>query len=202
MLKICGINSIPNLREIIGLSPDMAGFIFYDKSKRDCTLLGEEVVKIVPPIIDKVGVFVDASMDEILLKTSEYGLQYIQLHGNESPELCDQLKSHGLKIIKAFSIDDHFDFNRTASYDMVDLFLFDTKGKHPGGNGTIFDWKVLTNYTGQTPFLLSGGIGPEHQNLDYTLIHPNCIGIDVNSRFEIEPGLKDINLLKQFIEHD
>jgi phosphoribosylanthranilate isomerase len=149
--------------------------------------------------VRKVGVFVDASLDAIRQYVEDYQLDIIQLHGQESPETLKALKP--LKLIKAFNIATPEDLQKTVAYEgLADYFLFDTKGKSVGGNGEKFDWSVLDSYQGETPFLLSGGIGSEDAQGIKTFHHPKCIGIDLNSRFETEPGLKDITKLKQFLE--
>jgi len=153
-----------------------------------------------PSSIQKVGVFVDADINEIISKTKAFDLNLIQLHGQESIAFCNELKTHNIPIIKAFSIDAEFDFNRLEAYETVcDYFLFDTKGKLPGGNGTVFDWNILNDYNGKKPFFLSGGIGLDtsiqikdfHNSIQYK----NCIAIDVNSKFETKPGVKKLTSL-------
>ena len=182
------------------LSINMMGFIFYPKSSRFVS----ERPAYLPTHCKRVGVFVDADIEQVCRIADEYSLDYIQLHGHESPAYIQELRSP-LSIIKSFNIAEPSDFEQTKAYEEVaDLFLFDTKGKSVGGNGEKFDWNVLKAYKGETPFLLSGGIGPEDAEsfsiIHYPLsIHSKCIGIDLNSRFEIAPGLKDINKLKTFI---
>ena len=171
------------------------GMIFWPKSKRYVSM---------PPVylpqhVRKVGVFVDASLDAIRQHVEDYQLDIVQLHGQESPEMLKVLKP--LTLIKAFNIATPEDLQKTEPYEgLADYFLFDTKGKSVGGNGKKFDWSVLDSYQGETPFLLSGGIGSEDAQDVKTFHHPKCIGIDLNSRFETEPGLKDITKLKQFLE--
>lgn len=182
-----------NIEEVAKLQPDYLGFIFYEKSPR---FLNKEI-PILPKSTQKVGVFVDAYLDDILDKIRRYNLQLVQLHGNESPEFCYLLKNINIKVIKAFSIDDHFDFQTITPYENVcDYFLFDTKGQFHGGNGTTFNWDILKNYPSQKPLFLSGGIGLEEVKTVQQLNLP-IHAIDVNSKFEIEPGLKNTQLLKQ-----
>lgn len=195
-----------NIQDVAKLQPDYLGFIFYEKSSR---FFDGDIPKI-DKSIKKTGVFVDATLAYILEKVSKYDLQAVQLHGNESPEYCLKLMQQigGVEIIKVFSIKDSFDFGVLEQYEAVcDYFLFDTKGKLPGGNGYAFDWRILANYPSKKPFFLSGGIGLEEQeNLMSFLRIPIAIGkesrycyaIDVNSKFEIKPGLKDIEKLKEF----
>ncbi len=139
-LKICGIKYRANIQEVAALQPDYLGFIFYEKSPRFCN--GE--LPEIPNTIAKVGVFVNAPLSEILNKIKAYNLQLVQLHGEESPEICEVLRLINIKVIKTFSIDDTFDFETLRPYEPVcDYFLFDTKGKHYGGNGTTFNWEIL-----------------------------------------------------------
>ena len=191
-IKICGMKYSDNILEISELIPDYLGFIFYEKSSR---FFDGELPEI-PKNIQKVGVFVNASLDKILSKIKQYDLQLIQLHGNETPEFCELLKHDNIEIIKVFSVDDHFNFEIIQAYENVcDYFLFDTKGKSPGGNGTVFNWKLLKNYSSKKPLFLSGGIGLEEIGKIKELNLP-IYAIDVNSKFEIKPGLKNIKLLK------
>ena len=183
-----------NIRAVESLGVDWIGMIFWPKSKRYVA----EVPSYLPEHLKKVGVFVDSTLDDILQHISDYQLDIIQLHGQESPDFAKALKPH--TIIKAFNIEKADDLLQTEKYKgIADYFLFDTKGKMAGGNGQKFDWSVLTAYQGKTPFLLSGGIGPEDAESVKSFHHPRCIGIDLNSRFESEPGFKDINQLKTFI---
>ena len=185
-----------NIRDVESLGVDWIGMIFWPKSKRYVA----EVPSYLPGHLKKVGVFVDSTLDDILQHISDYQLDIIQLHGQESPDFAKALKPH--TIIKAFNIEKADDLLQTEKYEgIADYFLFDTKGKMVGGNGQKFDWSVLTAYQGKTPFLLSGGIGPEDVESVKSFHHPRCIGIDLNSRFESEPGFKDINQLKTFINN-
>lgn len=192
--KVCGMRDAQNIRDVESLGVDWIGMIFWPKSKRYVA----EVPSYLPEHLKKVGVFVDSTLDDILQHISDYQLDIIQLHGQESPDFAKALKPH--TIIKAFNIEKADDLLQTEKYEgIADYFLFDTKGKMVGGNGQKFDWSVLTAYRGKTPFLLSGGIGPEDAESVRSFHHPRCIGIDLNSRFESEPGFKDINQLKTFI---
>ena len=194
MTKVCGMRDAQNIRDVEALGIDWIGMIFWPKSKRYVA----EVPSYLPEHLKKVGVFVDSTLDDILQHISDYQLDIIQLHGQESPDFAKALKPH--TIIKAFNIEKADDLLQTEKYEgIADYFLFDTKGKMVGGNGQKFDWSVLTAYQGKTPFLLSGGIGPEDAESVRSFHHPRCIGIDLNSRFESEPGFKDINQLKTFI---
>ena len=193
-LKICGMKFPENILEVSKLLPDYLGFIFYEKSKR---YFNGQIPEI-PKSIKKIGVFVDETLSEIVIKIEKYSLDVVQLHGQESPEFCEKLyKNNQIEIIKVFSVDDNFDFEILKKYEQVcDYFLFDTKGKLHGGNGFAFDWKILKKYTSTKPFFLSGGIGLEEIE-QLKLLNLPLFAIDINSKFEIEPGLKDIDLLKK-----
>ena len=189
-----------NITEISTLQPDYLGFIFWEKSKRNMTL---DAIPELPETIKKVGVFVDASIQEIAAKINQYQLDVIQLHGNESVIFCRNVKKLGVEVIKVFSMNSNFNFSLVKEYVLVvDYFLFDTKGKLPGGNGVTFDWKILENYHCDTPYFLSGGIGTtEIDGIKEFLKSPaakKCYGIDVNSRFEKKPGIKNIIKLQKF----
>ena len=199
-LKICGMKYHDNILNISSLNPDYMGFIFWEKSKRNIEL---DSIPEIPKTIKKVGVFVDASINEINSKIKQYELQIIQLHGNESVNYCKNVKKLGVSVIKAFSVNSEFNFNTIKEYvPFVDYFLFDTKGKLPGGNGITFDWKILEKYPFYKPFFLSGGIGKTEidaiKKFLKTDVAKNCIAIDVNSRFETKPGLKSEIKLKKF----
>ena len=195
IVKVCGMRDAENIRQLEALGIDWMGMIFWPKSKRYVSTPPAYL----PQHVRKVGVFVDASLDAIRQYVEDYQLDIIQLHGQESPETLKALKP--LTIIKAFNIATPEDLQKTVAYEgLADYFLFDTKGKSVGGNGEKFDWSVLDSYQGETPFLLSGGIGSEDAQDIKSFHHPKCIGIDLNSRFETEPGLKDITKLKQFLE--
>jgi phosphoribosylanthranilate isomerase len=204
-LKICGMKFPENIQEIALLQPDFLGFIFYENSVRNYT---ENTVVTLPDSIKKVGVFVNERQDKIIQFIQKHHLNYIQLHGNETEsyylELINQLNHNQLntKIIKAFSVDDSFDIQRLTNFQIVDYFLFDTKGKLPGGNGTKFNWQILDNYHLEKPYFLSGGIGLEDvesiQEFLKTPASKYCFALDVNSQFELEPGLKNKEQLQQF----
>lgn len=203
-LKVCGMKYVENIQQVAELQPDYLGFIFYGKSKRNF----DGIIPELSQSIKKTGVFVNASIDEVFLKVNEYNLQAVQLHGDESVEFISELKKEiesKIEIIKVFGIKDEFNFNILMPYlKVVDYFLFDTKGKERGGNGTLFDWKLLENYSMEKPFFLSGGIGlNELDQVEEFLSSPmanHCYAIDVNSKFETKPGLKKIQELKEFIE--
>ena len=207
-----------NIREVSQLGVDMIGMIFYPKSPRYVEMQSSHA-GIIPDYVKediniksakspaRVGVFVDDMVQNIVTRVVNYHLDYVQLHGNEPREMCENLRSTldpdirpGIKIIKAISVSDASDIQKYKEYvGAVDLFLFDTKCKTVGGGGQQFDWQVLEQYDGEVPFLLSGGIGPEDASRLHAFHHPKCIGIDLNSRFEIEPGVKDVEKLKGFL---
>jgi phosphoribosylanthranilate isomerase len=202
-VKVCGMRDPGNLRALLKLYPDFIGFIFYDKSSRvvqEETALINMLKETWPEQVYKVGVFVDADQDEVLKTAKKYSLDYIQLHGNENVFYCDYLKSKGLKLIKAFAVDKDFSFTQATAYTYYcDYLLFDAKGLHPGGNGVSFDWSLLEQYKGATPFLLSGGIHPGLKEEILKIDHPQFIGVDINSGFETAPGMKDINKIAEFM---
>jgi phosphoribosylanthranilate isomerase len=198
-LKVCGMKYQDNITEVAALQPDFFGFIFHEKSPRNF----EDSIPELPNMIEKVGVFVDEKIEFISRQIEKHQLSIIQLHGHESPEMCKLLKSINLKVIKVFSIKDTFDFSVLTPYENVcDFFLFDTKGKLPGGNGYTFNWNVLKDYPSAKPFFLSGGIGLDQiENLKEFLnsdASKHCYAIDVNSKFEINAGLKNIEKIKEF----
>lgn len=195
-LKICGLKNSENINEIVNLSPDFMGFIFYSKSPRFIDGLNPEVLRAISKDIKKVGVFVKASLEDILNQVMKYGLDVIQLHGDEPLELAEQLKQKGLTVIKVFRVMDKLPTELEAFDGVVDYFLFDTKTKEYGGSGHQFEWSILEKYELKTPYLLSGGISLPDIDLIKEKNLPGMIGIDVNSRFEIKPGMKNIELLK------
>ncbi len=200
-LKICGMKYQENILDVAALSPDYMGFIFYENSPRSIDTSLPEI----PKSIKKVGVFVNESLENVKKKAAQYNLNTVQLHGREAPEFCGKLKNEGLEIIKVFSIRNEFDFSRLSAYEpFIDFFLFDTKGQNPGGNGFCFDWNVLRDYDANKPYFLSGGIGVEQleslKKFKNSTAAKQCHAIDINSKFELKPGLKDDIKLKDFIE--
>ena len=193
--KVCGMRNAENIREVSALGIDLMGFIFWPKSSRYVA----EPPSYLPTDCKRVGVFVDASLEDIRQHIHDYQLDIVQLHGHESPEFAKALKP--AIIIKAFNIATAEDLKQTKPYEgIADYFLFDTKAQLPGGSGEQFDWSVLSQYEGTTPFLLSGGIGPDDAERIKTFHHERCIGIDLNSRFELAPALKDVHQLKEFLK--
>lgn len=202
-LKVCGMRDAENMAAVATLKPDFMGFIFYAKSPRSVIgKLEKEALERLPKEIQKVGVFVNANLEFIVSQVHEFGLTTVQLHGSESPEMCQVLQKKELIVIKVFSVDDNFDFKTTAPYEgTATYFLFDTKAPSGyGGHGVAFDWKTLKNYEGTTPFLLAGGIGIESIHALKKLNDSRLIGIDINSRFEILPAIKNVELIRSFKE--
>lgn len=213
------MNSIENIKSIGDLKPDYMGFIFYEKSKRNF----EGIIPELPKGIKKTGVFVNEYIEIVVSLVEEYKLEAIQLHGDESVDYIIKLKeslrqaelvsaSHNeipkrvrndIEVIKVFGINDDFDFEILKLYENeVDYFLFDTKGKERGGNGVKFDWSVLKNYPSSKPFFLSGGIGLDDINSIMSFLKRKesqyCYAIDINSRFETKPGVKEVKKVKEF----
>ncbi len=206
IIKVCGMREPDNIRAVEALGIDMMGFIFWPKSSRYVSQRPDYL----PKHVKRVGVFVDEDPEQVRRLAADYALDFIQLHGHESPDYIRTLKTPSSinpltsSIIKAFSIASADDLAMTKDYEgLVDYFLFDTKGPSVGGNGEKFDWNVLSAYDGSTPFLLSGGISPDDAEVLTSHLSPltskKCIGIDLNSRFELSPGLKDITALRKFL---
>ena len=207
MIKVCGMRDAENIREVEALGIDLMGFIFWTKSSRYVS----ERPAYLPTKCKRVGVFVDEDIETVKRIADEYALDYIQLHGHESPDYIRALRvvdgfPVDIHLIKAISVSGRDDIATYKSYEgLVDYFLFDTKCPSVGGSGQQFDWSVLSAYDGNTPFLLSGGIGPDDAPrlralsvLDGFPVE-KCAGIDLNSRFELAPGLKDVTALQKFL---
>ena len=227
-IKVCGMREPENIRAFSALGIDMIGFVFWPDSPRFVRMISSQAGiipdysverlnkgrgKVEAPADEvvlpkRVGVFVDDMPQSIVTRVFNYDLDYVQLHGEESRVMIENLRrtlepdiKSGVKIIKALSIGSPEDVSRYKEYEgVVDLFVFDTKCKTVGGSGEQFDWDVLKLYDGQTPFLLSGGIGPDDVERVKSFSHPQFAGVDLNSRFETEPGLKDVEALRQFIQ--
>lgn len=201
-IKVCGMRDPENISGIVAAAPEFMGFIFYPKSSRFVgTEFSVESLKLIPESVKKVGVFVNELPEDVIEICHQLGLQAVQLHGNELPEYCRQVQRAGLMVIKAFSVDENFDFEKLrAYYGTCSYFLFDTKGNVPGGTGRKFNWQILEKYKGAVPFFLSGGIKPEDLEPLRRFSHPRWRGIDINSGFEIAPALKDVEKVKAFIE--
>ena len=201
-VKVCGMVNPLNLKEVAAVEPAFIGFIFYHGSSR---YVGEEadpgLVKNFPQGIKMVGIFLNENISEIVKISQRAGLHLIQLHGNESPPYCSRLKSSGLSVIKVFNIGNEFNFESLIRYlPVCDYFLFDTKSEKPGGSGRKFNWEKLNEYSLDKPFFLSGGIGPEDTGLIKSIRNHSLYAVDINSRFETVPGIKDAELVRKFIE--
>ncbi|MEJ6979971.1 phosphoribosylanthranilate isomerase [Pedobacter sp. P351] len=195
-LKVCGMRDAENISELAMLEPDYMGFIFYPQSKRYAADLDVEVLNALPSEIKKTGVFVNAAYTEISQKIDTYKLDAIQLHGTESPEFCIRCKQLDVEVIKAFGVDKDFDFSDLSAYkEAVDYFLFDTKTDLHGGSGKTFDWNILQKYSLQKPYFLSGGLSADNLTEIKQINDPRLYALDLNSRFELEPGLKNIEKL-------
>lgn len=195
-LKVCGMRDAENIRQVGALAPDFMGFIFYNGSPR---YVGPDfaIPDSLPARIKRVGVFVNESTDEIIATVKKHRLDFVQLHGHESADQCRRLKATGVGVIKVFSVGDDTRFTETAEYrEVVDYFLFDTKGKYFGGNARRFDWQLLTRYDQQVPFFLSGGISPENIAEVLSLGDLNIAAVDVNSGVELKPAWKDVEKIR------
>lgn len=215
-IKVCGLREPDNIRSVAALGVDFLGFIYAEKSPRsvyddfdiDEFWMQEEDKPSLPKDVAKVGVFVNQDIIDVASTLVGADLTHIQLHGSETKRYIKELRKNlsvidkdKVKIIKALSVETEEDVKRWREYEGVaDLLLFDTKGKAAGGNGTQFDWSVLNSYDGDIPFLLSGGIDLDDAEQVLGFHHDKCIGIDLNSRFETSPGVKDVEKLRAFIE--
>ncbi|WP_222844170.1 phosphoribosylanthranilate isomerase [Saccharicrinis aurantiacus] len=201
-IKVCGMRDSDNIKAVAALGPDYLGFIFYGKSPRFVEgIIDVELLNQLPNIITKTGVFVNAEFSYIKSCVNKYGLDAVQLHGNESPEFCASIQSLGLETIKAFQVSEEFDFSILDPYALcTDYFLFDTKTKTYGGSGHKFNWELLKQYNNQKPLFLSGGIDVDDASDILKLKDVNIHAVDINSRFEIEPALKSVEKVKQFIQ--
>jgi phosphoribosylanthranilate isomerase len=201
-IKVCGITTMKQLQQLDGLGVDFAGLIFYKDSPR---YMGEKLsgkeLKNADFDLKKVGVFVNPEMIDVLDAIDEYGLDAVQLHGDESPEMCEDLGSE-VEVIKAFRVTDGVDIDKlVAKYDAAcDYYLFDNGGLKEsfGGTGKQFDWSILIKAKIEKPFFLSGGISPEDAAKVKGFKHPDFFGVDINSKFEKSPGVKDMGLVLQF----
>lgn len=194
-IKVCGMRDYKNIMEVASLDPQYLGFIFHRKSPR---FVGDEFrLPSLPSSIKKVGVFVNEAPNVVAKKAKEIGFDLIQLHGDETAEKCAELKDLGLKIIKAFPMDDNFDFRETVAFKKhVEFFLFDTKGKLYGGNARVFDWTLLKKYDQEVPFFLSGGLSPANIEQLGDVANMNLHALDFNSGVEETPGLKSMEKVR------
>lgn len=201
-IKICGMKYPENILEVSTLRPDFMGFVFNPKSSQYVGNLDFSTLKSIPKVIKKVGVFVNESLENILTFIHKYDLDAVQLHGAENHELCRLIqKEANVMVIKVFPIMDTYNLKVTKEYDDVaDLYLFDTKTDLYDDSPQKFNWNILYSYTGEKEFLLSGNIGLDDVKAIRELEHPKMIGVNLNTRFEIKPGLKSVELLHEFIE--
>lgn len=201
MIKVCGMREPENIRNVAQLPIDLMGGIFYAKSPR---FIGDredtaEAFASLPKSVKPVGVFVNAELSYLAEMTETFSLAYLQLHGSESVEFCKEAKKIA-PVIKAFGLNDDFDFSQLNEYEpVVDLFVFDTSCREHGGSGKKFNWDILSRYSGITPFLLSGGIGPDDVESVRSISHPSLTGLDLNSGFESRPAFKELALLTPFV---
>ncbi|TAE31914.1 MAG: phosphoribosylanthranilate isomerase [Candidatus Kapaibacterium sp.] len=222
LFKVCGMRDEANIHALLrvfqqeisaktNLSPKpivpLMGFIFYAQSPRfvgNENTLKPEMMRLLREHVQTIGVFVNAEKEEIAVKADQYSLAGVQLHGTETPDFCRELRSilpQEMLVLKAFSIAEKHDFISVASYEgMIDYALFDTKGAQHGGNGTRFNWALLDEYTAAIPFLLSGGIDRVHAEEIKQIRHAQLAGLDINSRFEDAPALKNVEKIGQFLE--
>nr|WP_067059385.1 phosphoribosylanthranilate isomerase [Mucilaginibacter sp. L294] len=196
-IKVCGLRDPNNIKAVEALAPDYMGFICYDGSPRFIGAMEDDELVNISTNITKVGVFVNEDADSISKLIYKYKFDAIQLHGNESPAFCDMFK-HEVQVIKAFGVDENFDFAILDAYkNNVNYFLFDTKTPVHGGSGQTFDWGILDKYKLKVPFFLSGGLSLDNLEEVKKIKHPAFYGVDLNSKFELSPGLKDIDKLTQ-----
>ncbi|WP_276360952.1 phosphoribosylanthranilate isomerase [Daejeonella sp. H1SJ63] len=205
-IKVCGMRDRENIIRLAELKPDYMGLIFYAQSKRYANNPDRELLDTLPDTIKLTGVFVNADLSEIVQKVCEYSLDAVQLHGSESADFCAGLRTaleksipgKKVELLKAFGVSSDFNFELLIAYnDVCDFFLFDTKTTEHGGSGTTFDWGLLAKYQGSKPYFLSGGLGLENISGISKFAGKYLYGVDLNSRFETEPGLKNIESLKQ-----
>jgi phosphoribosylanthranilate isomerase len=194
-VKVCGMRAPSNIQSVVELEPDYMGFIYYGKSSR---YVGEDFqVPTIGKKVKRVGVFVNHPLEFVFREIERNSLHAVQLHGDETPDFCSNIKSKGISVIKAFSIDKDFDFTMTMAYKYsADYFLFDTKGKNYGGTGLSFDWTLLEKYSQPTPFFLSGGLSVENISQVATIKNPQLYAVDLNSGVEESAGVKNIEKIK------
>lgn len=198
LVKVCGMRDPDNIRAVEASGADWMGFIFYERSPRFVS----SPPAYLPESVKRVGVFVNSPYEYILRQGDNMKLDIIQLHGNETPQMCRRLQEKGYKIIKSFSLENVNDLQKTGSYTTCcDYFLFDTPCSSYGGSGKKFNWDLLAEYQGEIPFILSGGLNPDSLDDLKQFNHPRWAGIDLNSGFETSPALKDIKTLKTFIKN-
>lgn len=196
-IKVCGMKNPENIEAVAALAPDYMGFICYDLSPRFIAALPSDVIEALPSSIYKTAVFVNESAEKIRLLIQQFGFNAVQLHGQEEPAFCDALRDQAT-VFKAFGVDNYFDFNQLNAYvSHVDYFMFDTKTEGHGGSGKTFDWEILNKYQLDVPFFICGGLSLDNLEKVKQIKHPAFYGVDLNSRFETEPGLKDADRLRE-----
>ncbi|MDB5031451.1 phosphoribosylanthranilate isomerase [Mucilaginibacter sp.] len=196
-IKVCGLKYPDNIKAVADLDPDYIGFICYDRSPRFVSEVPADALNGLAASILKTAVFVDENEQEINRLIEEFGFDAIQLHGQETPEFANSFRNK-VTVIKAFGLNEDFDFNQLNDYiGKIDYFLFDTKTDMYGGSGKTFNWKVLDKYKLNMPFFLSGGLNLDNLEQVTKIVHPQFYGVDLNSKFETAPGMKDIKKLKQ-----
>ena len=196
-IKVCGLREPENIKAIAALQPDYMGFICYDRSPRFIDALSVDTLATIPSTIHKTGVFVNETAEAINLLIDKYGFDTLQLHGDEGPEFCRTFKNR-VTVIKAFGVDNDFDFGQLENYiNNVDYFMFDTKTSGYGGSGKTFNWSMLNKYALDVPFFLSGGISLDNLDEVKKITHPRFFAVDLNSRFETEPGVKNMEKLEK-----
>ena len=201
-IKVCGLRDPENIKAVAALLPDYVGFIFYGLTPRFVGDISADLITSLPSALIKTAVLVNETAENISTLINEFKFDAIQLHGSESPEFCGEFKGK-VKVLKAFGVNDTFDFDQLDAYqDKVDFFLFDTKTTIHGGSGKTFDWSILEKYKLNVPFFLSGGISLDNLDEIKNIKHPMFYGVDLNSRFETEPGIKNIEKLEQGVCHD
>ncbi|MDE6716742.1 MAG: phosphoribosylanthranilate isomerase [Muribaculaceae bacterium] len=202
-VKVCGMREAGNISRVAELGIDYMGFIFHKLSPRNCLgKISPELLSSLPSGVRPVAVTVDLGEEELSGISERYGFRIFQLHGTESPEVCAAMRNRGIKVIKALGITSEDDLRKAEEYSgCVDLFLFDTATSSHGGSGSKFNWKILEHYRLPEPFLLSGGIGPADAEAIRAFRHPFFAGIDLNSRFETFPGIKDPEAIRIFINN-
>ena len=193
-LKVCGMREVINIKSVLELKPDLMGFIFYPKSKRFVKTLSLDGIDF--RSTQKVGVFVNEPLDSLKAKVKTFGLDYVQLHGDESLSYLAEVKYLGVKVIKVFRIKHQLPVDQLLAFEQdADFFLYDTLSHEYGGSGERCEWKILNDSPSSKPFWLSGGLGLNSLKKLKSINHPGLIGIDVNSKFEDYPGMKNIELL-------
>lgn len=197
LIKVCGIKDHQNYTDLVAKGINWIGLNFYNKSKRYVCDPSYFYKNNKAENTEHIGVFVNEEIENIKQIKEHYALDYIQLHGGEDVAFCKEVNTFS-KVIKVFSIGQEFDFESLSAFDFCQMFLFDTQTPDFGGSGKKFDWTLIKQYKGDTPFLLAGGISLEDVNVIKSIKHPSFIGVDINSKFEDKPGFKNIGLVDNF----